>query len=528
MNKKKFIPLFILGLVIFGLVSGYGRTVIKPRQKITLVFWYTEAEEEELFLQDVVSEYMASHPDVEVRLQRQDFFTARDVYRNAFQAGNPPDIFRSSEGDLAEWIYKGMAADLTEYFKDDIDDLIPEVKYTAMYDGKLYAMPQTVDMLVLFYNKKMFTAAGLPFPPDPRTNKTWSWEEFIHDAIVLTNYTSSGYSFNIYKELQYSYDVFLWDFGGDFWESKVQSDGYVIYKCDPQHITINSTAAVKALKFMLSFKDKYGFMALSHTDVATQFKEGQIAMVMEGPWSIKTILQGAAFKGNVSNLGIAPFPENGTVNRRKTPIGGHAYVIPPKSVIGEEKFNAAVDLVRYLTSTEMNVRRAVELGLLPVRYSAWEDDAVKNDVIMQQLRAYLRFGRMAHPLLVNWKGFAYDDLGNALKRAWNGEDPKSVLDSVAAKWAKNEYQTLEFHEPHPIIKPDYTYLAVIFVIGLCMLPVVDAAFRALKNLPKYEKMVLEREEGSNIEGDEEKRPPEKHGAPSWGASPEVKDNESED
>ncbi|MEM2636714.1 MAG: extracellular solute-binding protein [Candidatus Korarchaeota archaeon] len=487
----KKLALFVFFLVSLAFISGISQVGVKPRQKTTLLFWYTESDEEELFLKDIIDEYESSHPEVDVVLQRQDFFTSRDVYRNAFQAGNPPAIFRSSEGDLAEWIYKGMCAELTDYFKDDIDDLIPEVKYTAMYAGRLYAMPQTVDLLVLFYNKKMFTSANLALPPNVLTNDTWSWSQFISAAIALKNYTSSGYSFNIYKELQYSFNIFLWDFGGDFWESEVREDGFVIYKCDPYHITINSTQAADALRFMLSFKNVYGFMALSHTDVATQFKEGQIAMVIEGPWSIKTILQGAAFKGNVSNLGIAPFPENGTVNRRKSPIGGHAYIVPPKEVIGSAKFDAAIELVRYLTSTEMNVRRAVALGLLPVRYSAWNDPNVINDPIMQQLRAYLRFGRMAHPLLVNWKGFSYDDLGNGLKRAWNGEDAQIVLNDVATKWATNEYLTLEFREPKPIVKPDYTYLVAIFLVAIFMLPVASSAFKALKNLSKYEKLILE-------------------------------------
>ena len=34
-----------------------------------------------------------------------------------------------------------------------------------MYNGKIYAVPQTVDALALYYNKALFKAKGLTTPP---------------------------------------------------------------------------------------------------------------------------------------------------------------------------------------------------------------------------------------------------------------------------------------------------------------------------------------------------------------------------
>ena len=68
--------------------------------------------------------------------------------------------------DVQGWAAQGLLTDLTPMISAaDKADFVQAAFKGAQYNGKAYAVPQTVDALALFYNKALFKAAGLTTPP---------------------------------------------------------------------------------------------------------------------------------------------------------------------------------------------------------------------------------------------------------------------------------------------------------------------------------------------------------------------------
>lgn len=81
---------------------------------------------------------------------------------------------------------RGLARDLTPFIEADPgfepDDLWPNTLEFYKYNGGMWAVPLRVSPAVLlFYDRDIFDAAGVPYP-----QPGWTWEEFLATARALT------------------------------------------------------------------------------------------------------------------------------------------------------------------------------------------------------------------------------------------------------------------------------------------------------------------------------------------------------
>lgn len=90
-----------------------------------------------------------------------------------------------------------------------LDDLVKELnydvdtihgKYISRHDGKLYTIPVMASSWAVFYNKKVFDDAGVPYPKGP-----WTWEQYIETAKKLTNKDKG-----IYGSYMLDYDNYMY------------------------------------------------------------------------------------------------------------------------------------------------------------------------------------------------------------------------------------------------------------------------------------------------------------------------------
>ena len=110
---------------------------------------------------------------------------------------------------------------------------------------------------------------------------------------------------------------YLWAFGGGLFE--VNEEGQVT------EILVNNEGSVAGLEFLLN--DVLGTIAPADVDfpndyanAMTAFKEGDVAMIFNGPWSTADVLSGAEFT-DPENLGVAVIPagpdgDQGLADRR--------------------------------------------------------------------------------------------------------------------------------------------------------------------------------------------------------------------
>src|SRR4051794_34606042 len=163
------------------------------------------------------------------------------------QNGNPPDILNLN-------VYASYAKDNLLYSADEVlppavkSDLLDAFVKSGTYNGKLYGMPDLSSARALFYNKDLFSKAGISKPPT-------TWAEFEADAkkISALGDGTVGYAMPLGpEEAQAEFSIWMFNNGGD-WKT---NDKW----------TINSPQNVDTLTFLKS---------LSVTDKVTQNNPGK-------------------------------------------------------------------------------------------------------------------------------------------------------------------------------------------------------------------------------------------------------------
>lgn len=143
----------------------------------TIVWWHnSNTGEGKEYYDQVAADFEAAHEGVTVQveaMQHEDMLTKLQA---AFQGGDAsqiPDVYMSrGGGELKAEVEGGLVRDLT----DDAADTISKIdSFTEQYtvDEKVYALPYSIGIVGFWYNKDLFSAAGIDeVSPNP------TWEEF--------------------------------------------------------------------------------------------------------------------------------------------------------------------------------------------------------------------------------------------------------------------------------------------------------------------------------------------------------------
>lgn len=179
--------LAIGAVVALGLTGCSSAASSNGDEKVSITMWTFFKDRELAAMQKQVDAYEALHPLVTVKLVGG---MDDDKITQAIRGGNGPDIAESPSSDnLGKFCSSGSFVDLDSFVEKDSIDLkavIPEtvLNYTS-YKGQRCAMPSLADAYALYYNKDLFSKAGISSPP-----KTMS--ELAAAATKLTQYDADG------------------------------------------------------------------------------------------------------------------------------------------------------------------------------------------------------------------------------------------------------------------------------------------------------------------------------------------------
>ncbi len=116
-----------------------------------------------------------------VTVSRDDHLTRLST---AFTSGDAPDVFLINYRQYAPFVQRGAVRPIGPLLSDagvDTEDYYEEPLRAFTYDGDLQCMPQNISSLVVYWNRALFTKAGVPAP-----KAGWSWDEFTATAKALT------------------------------------------------------------------------------------------------------------------------------------------------------------------------------------------------------------------------------------------------------------------------------------------------------------------------------------------------------
>jgi multiple sugar transport system substrate-binding protein len=203
MKKTKAILSFIiLSSLIF--LSGCGKT--SSSYKVNLEIWgvfdnsdaYTE----------IISRYRDLNNYVgNVKYRKFDVNTYKTDLLDALASGQGPDIFMVQNNWLPS--FKDKIEPAPDYLLKEQDfrsNFLDIAADDFVAEGKIYAVPMSIDSLALYYNKDLFNAEGITRPPA-------TWKEFSEAVKKLTkidrngNITQSGAAIGTAYNINRSTDI---------------------------------------------------------------------------------------------------------------------------------------------------------------------------------------------------------------------------------------------------------------------------------------------------------------------------------
>ncbi|QOC93732.1 extracellular solute-binding protein [Micromonospora craniellae] len=392
-----------------------GQSTVDPASLTAELTWWdtSDPQNEGPAFQELIAKFNQTHPNVKINYQSVPFGEAQNKFKTAAQAkSGAPDILRAEVAWVPEFASLGYlyALDGSELLADESDFLETPLA-SNKFDGKTYGVPQVTDSLALMYNKELLSQAGVSAPP-----KTWVELKTAAQAVKEKTGAEGVYV----NPAGYFMLPFMYGEGGDLVDpasqkivinSEQNAAGLAIAKD-----LIASGAAAKP-----SANDAYGTMM-------TLFKEKKVAMIINGPWEVNNVKSAPGF-GGLENLGIAPVP--GGSARAGGPVGGHNYVI--WSGMPQEKVEAAVAFVKFMSSAESQAFLSEKLGLLPTRTSAYALDPVKNNPIVAAFQPVVEAG-VGRPWIPEAGQFFGPLDQMATEVLIQNKDPKAALDTVARKY----------------------------------------------------------------------------------------------
>jgi ABC-type glycerol-3-phosphate transport system substrate-binding protein len=139
---------------------------------------------------DMMQQYMKDNPDIKFDVRGVPFGELDGTQLSAMEAHQGPDIMIVNSVTVGSFIDRGYLMPLDDLIKTNglkTDIFYPGMLSSAVYAGKTYGLPIDTGTRVLYYNKKLFSAAGLE-PPK-------TWDDVLPDAQKLTDKAKGVYGF---------------------------------------------------------------------------------------------------------------------------------------------------------------------------------------------------------------------------------------------------------------------------------------------------------------------------------------------
>lgn len=411
MNRIR-VRAFVLALAAaVAVVATVAGTAVARPQATTLTFWQTMNDEETKTLQGLITRYEAQNSGIEIEVTNVPFDQRDAKFSAAAQAGTAPDIMRAEIADVANWGARGFLTPITKYVTAaDRRDFLPAAFAYYQYAGQVWGLPQAPDAPALLYNKKMIKAAGLNPAKPPQTMvqlNQWCQKVGKGKGIFL-------------RADSYWTQAWVWGYGGGLLDPVKKQ---ILIANKP---SIAGMSAYKAL-FGSSCAFPNKDFANDYGNAQTAFKNGQVAMIVNGPWASADILQGPEFR-KPSNLGVTPIPK-GPTGKQGSPVGGNGFVISRNS----KSVDDAVKFIKYLTSGVAQSEWAAKNNLLPSRASSYTIASVKRNRILVDFGRQLKVAT-ARPVDPR-AGQIYNDFGPNVQKILRGDvSVKAGLEATAAAW----------------------------------------------------------------------------------------------
>ncbi len=318
-----------------------------------LELWHAYRGGEEAALHRAARRFTeATGLEVELLAIPYDAFGAK--LTNAIPHGAGPDVFIFAHERLRQFARLGIVDSTDAHLVET--DYFPNALDALKIDGKHYGYPLSLKSLALYVN-----TSAVPEPP--RTT-----EELLAQLERLSNATENRFGLAYESGDFYYHAPFLFGFGGSLFDDRGRAQ-------------FDTKEMARSLAFVKGLQDRRLMpQEASGALVKSLFNDARAAMVISGPW----------FAGEVAPsvpYAVVPLPVVSETGQPMRPfLGVEAALVSPRS----NRLEQAHQLARFLSIGEAALHRATEGRQVPANVAAYDDPAVKNDVLIASFREAAR------------------------------------------------------------------------------------------------------------------------------------------
>jgi trehalose/maltose transport system substrate-binding protein len=321
--------------------------------------------------------------------------------------------------------WPGLAAphaiDLKKYFSEtETKEFFPRIVENNTVAGQLVAIPLFTDAGILYYRTDLLEKYGYKEPP-----KTWA-ELGDMAKKIQTGERSAGkpdfwgfvWQGSAYEGLTCDALEWIYSFNGG---SLIEADG---------KISINNPNASEALKMAK------GWVGTISPDGVTAYKEEESRNVWQSGnaafmrnWPYAYALGSNKESAIAGKFAVTVLPKGPGDGKNAATLGGWQLMVSKYS----KNQDVAADLVRYLTSNELQKKDAIELTRLPTRPALYSDKDVlaANPWFEQMLPVFnSAVARPSTVLKADYNQFASSFFNNVNQVLNNEETPEKALQVI--------------------------------------------------------------------------------------------------
>ena len=345
-----------------GLITALTASLVMPAMAETeLTMYYPIAVGGALteVVDGIVADFESENPDIKVNaIYSGNYDDTRVRALSALASGEPAQLAVMFSIDAYDLIEQDLILPFEEVATSDADkawlnSFYPALMANGAIEGQTWGIPFQRSTIVAYYNKEMFTAAGL----DPESPPT-TWDEMIEMGKALTKgdtyglmIPSTGYPYWMFQALAIQNG-----------KEVMSNDGLTTYFDDP--------TVVETLEFWKSLSTEHKIMPEGTVEWGTlrqAFLEGQTAMMWHSTGNLTAVKKAASF-----DFGVAELPAN---VRKGSPTGGGNFYLFKDTT--EEERTAALKLMRFMTAPDQAAAWSIGTGYMGVSPAAYETDALK-------------------------------------------------------------------------------------------------------------------------------------------------------
>lgn len=295
---------------------------------------------------ELIQEFEGRRPGVRVQVEQipgPGLYEAKLLLM--MLSGEPPDVLQLDASSAAVLVDNGLLLDLAPYMAADPDfrpdDYFDNVMEIARRGDRLFAVPLDFTPMVIVYNKRLFDAAGVPYPGDE-----WTWDDFLRAARALTIEAADG------RPKQYGFQFENWM---PLWMPWIWSNGGEIVVPDRRTVEgyFDGPRSLEAIRFLADLMLVHRAAPTPRESAAAGtdlFRAGRAAMIMTGHWML------IEYKVDGLDIGVAPIPTN--TGRPVTVMYASSLAV----AAGARQPRLAWEYVKFMTSEDVQ-RRRVSTGL---------------------------------------------------------------------------------------------------------------------------------------------------------------------